>query len=1367
MNKINWSRFELNNPNPQDAFETMCRNIFLREYKVSSHNFSANYNQAGLETEPVLFNEKYYGFQCKYSTSGNSSIMYSEVLDSLTKAIGVYPNLNTVIIYTNLDVKPNVSVAELLNPKKSNRAKIHELGKTHGVEIIWFVKPNFEKALNEVRNYDLYRSFFSPQDIHGFLSNILSHEERTFLVSNQFVDLPLNGARFSNIKEGILVQKTSIITGAAGTGKSEILKSIYLQCETEYLTNATQVPSKADVAIPVFIRLRECVNGNLEELLRQRLKDFEINIENAKNNYIYFFDGLDEVNTFDFNGVLTCVLRLTNKASTKSIVLASRTNSANLTSVIRTLQPKIYTVDPLKNCDVEDYYRRLNNPDKSKQLQQIKTNNPSFFDDITDIFSAVLLSEHAFEIDNTSTKVDLIRLNAEKLIENNRKYSIVNLPEPKIKSIERILGQVSESMQRTGNISVSRFDLQEIIKGIFPNCSYLQVDEIIDFIAEMFFDSSPTQLSQKRYSYRHKRYFEFYLYNAIKSKFYDNPAILRELRLLSNRDFILNIFLIQELKNNILANNIQHVLMLRYFEDYLGEDYVRDVDSPWFMPKSSYVPSSDSYLESKQLKEYLCTKHIDDLRDFLKTDPLSIKGFLQCDGYYAFVKQYHKANGIDIRPLLKEIYGIENEWEDKAAFKDLGSYFYCRCIIEGVSVEDIFNTIGTGENIRPNDLDHYPYGQNETNIIVEFFELAIDSFGDWLVSTVQNLSVQRLEVLSYLLLRPQYIGHIVIHGSEYAPLALAIKERVSNAEEEKYGIHTIVLYGLLTGTLIQKNTITERAQKVNVNHYGTWHTNYELNSYVGMLLGEEFHPYHYDYKLGIALRKIVHDNNPSRKQEVLPMILQEVNKYNLVYKNWFSYCNAVFIGEVIASLDIDNSDKKRFLIQLRKFSSVVSTFQVLYTVMKRNVELFKIIANPSLIASEYSKASQVLSYYDYNSDLAFMYATMISHFDIVKGDALFENAINNSIFRPNFRKESMLDYHLPNSLLTAYNNCWLTSEELELMIRRVECILKIAKDTLDSGAYREYFKYLVEQCCPHLTDLIQEMDERAENPEKTYGWESYSSKVSTEMISSGNLEHYYGCKIDGINYSSVAVWKGLIQFELNNDNNLTLLYKTLEKHYFPSPNYSKMNHCFHIIMAVLISNPQTKPKAIDFLTKHAGRTGLILLIQSFALIGENQAGRQCIEQLLRLCEAMVYPTSEYIRKATLPSNRNWKIISSVCNSTISDWNRDSEDNILHYLPDSKIVIKWDSFEDQEPCFEKWAIKHPNKNAYITKYYISYEQEIIKVFTMVYVDGHSALIPFPSLATNHIDRNSYKFACLVNSDVETLNSYICRSGLIVD
>lgn len=89
MNEINWNQFMLKNANPQEAFETICRNLFLREYKVSSHEFSANYNQTGLEIEPIFFEDKYYGFQCKYSTSGNSTKYYIYHQERLVKSFNM------------------------------------------------------------------------------------------------------------------------------------------------------------------------------------------------------------------------------------------------------------------------------------------------------------------------------------------------------------------------------------------------------------------------------------------------------------------------------------------------------------------------------------------------------------------------------------------------------------------------------------------------------------------------------------------------------------------------------------------------------------------------------------------------------------------------------------------------------------------------------------------------------------------------------------------------------------------------------------------------------------------------------------------------------------------------------------------------------------------------------------------------------------------------------------------------------------------------------------------------------------------------------------------------------------------------------
>ena len=103
----------------------------------------------------------------------------------------------------------------------------------------------------------------------------------------------------------------------------------------------------------------------------------------------------------------------------------------------------------------------------------------------------------------------------------------------------------------------------------------------------------------------------------------------------------------------------------------------------------------------------------------------------------------------------------------------------------------------------------------------------------------------------------------------------------------------------------------------------------------------------------------------------------------------------MFIGECIASLDLNSEDVKRFVIKLQKFDSVVSLFQILYTVMQRNPGLFKIIANPSLLDLEYDKACHQPSYYDHNTDLGFKYATIKTNVKINKDD--FMGFVNHKI----------------------------------------------------------------------------------------------------------------------------------------------------------------------------------------------------------------------------------------------------------------------------------------------------------------------------------------------------------------------------------
>ena len=617
-------------------------------------------------------------------------------------------------------------------------------------------------------------------------------------------------------------------------------------------------------------------------------------------------------------------------------------------------------------------------------------------------------------------------------------------------------------------------------------------------------------------------------------------------------------------------------------------------------------------------------------------------------------------------------------------------------------------------------------------------------------------------------MRRNNLKHITKNDGKLSFLSQALCDRISGNESESYETNTVVLYGVLTGKIIGEDNVQSRAQKSNKNLYETWRTNIELNSYTLMLLDSKVSPYHHDYKLGISLRKIVHEYCSENKQELLSAVLTEVNKYNLIYKNWFRYYDTCFIGEILSGLDFTDIEVRQFIVNLKKYRSVVNVFQILYIIMLRNLPLFKTIANPSLISSEYAVVSKEISYYEYNSDLGYQYATMMSCFDTSKADALFEIAVNNSIFRPAFRKEDMIDLHLPDSLLTAYENCWLSDEIMESYLWRAYSILQLAKETLDSGSYETYFKYVVENCCPHLEDILDDLSSvNSENTERLMGWESKRSTVRKEDLTLDTLPDYYKCQVDDINYSSVSVWETLIGYEFSQDKELKMLYKTLEDNYYPDSFSSKMSKCYPIITAVLISDAQTRTIAIDFIMKHAGRMGIVNIIKAFAFIGEDDSGRWCVEQLLKLCEAMVYPSSDFRKEINTYKNQNGQIIDTICSSKATDWDTNPESCIMTYLLDRKITIKWDSYEDQNPFYEDWAINHPDKNARSVKYYVYIGESLIKTFDLVYVDGYRALLPMPNFTTKHIVRTDYQFSCLVNSNIDTLNGYIARSKLIVD
>ena len=65
MEYIDFTRFKIKNPDYTAAFEDLCYHLFCREFKVPG-GARADFNEVGLETKPVAYEGKYYGFQSKF-----------------------------------------------------------------------------------------------------------------------------------------------------------------------------------------------------------------------------------------------------------------------------------------------------------------------------------------------------------------------------------------------------------------------------------------------------------------------------------------------------------------------------------------------------------------------------------------------------------------------------------------------------------------------------------------------------------------------------------------------------------------------------------------------------------------------------------------------------------------------------------------------------------------------------------------------------------------------------------------------------------------------------------------------------------------------------------------------------------------------------------------------------------------------------------------------------------------------------------------------------------------------------------------------------------------------------------------------------
>lgn len=724
MDRPSWDSFNIKNKDKTRAFEDMCRVLFLRKLKKSSYDYSYNFNQAGLEFEPVYDedNKKWCGAQCKYFTSESSSTKYKQIYDSLKTASKYYKGrLDTVIIYTNAQLQPNCTEKELQSTKNSNRINIIKEAKKNDIKLIWMQADNIIDTIIEASNIDLQNLYFSDTREIDFCKSSISISDRTFLLSNECFDIHLNNnISFNMLHKEVIKEKINLVLGAAGTGKTMIMKKLYLGFSLLFSNNYFQKKSSEDmVYIPIMIKLKECINGDLETLVREHLKDYNMNYTHNAYQYVYLLDGLDEVSYYDLNKVCNFINNTATSNQVKSIIISSRTDSNNLSYLNQEMTCTVFTINKLKRGDINKYFAIRDNKAKQSMLKKLQNND--LLDDIDDIFSVHLLWNYIDQVNNNTSKIEIIELSIKYWIKHYSKYLSLPLLEPKEKYLMDICKTVAYNMQEHMILAMPLEDIQKIIISKTSRNSPNEINEIVDALTDLFFERSNYENLVSLLSFRHRRYQEYFLYLVVEEQFYSRPNILRELNLLPNRDFIVKVFLRTSLKKYETSKDIFKCLALRLFECYLGADFFKNYTDDIVGKKYSFGINEFSYKYSESFMYLLSTFKRKDLEILFENPNLCISDAINHENFARFIEIYYRRNQNYIGDLDKITSNITGEIKCDSY---RGLYYLYN--VEKKSINELYIKYCKDSVISEEEVSHSDYLDHEDSVVYAFIKLCLE-----------------------------------------------------------------------------------------------------------------------------------------------------------------------------------------------------------------------------------------------------------------------------------------------------------------------------------------------------------------------------------------------------------------------------------------------------------------------------------------------------------------------------------------------------------------------------------------------------------------------------------------------------------------
>ena len=1060
MIDINWKVFEIKNQNVTESFESMCYFLFCRRHKLKE-GIVTDFNQVGLETEPVKnLNGEYCGFQSKFFLK---KVNYNDIYDSVKRACDNYPNLKHITIYLNLPAK--ISCVSAKN--------IQKICKEKKVEIEWFTQEQFKVILNQPENLDLAEFYFGKIDILNMLSDSKNLRINTLLSSMEYMELNLqNENSIITITEycrRILESnnKLHLFTGAAGTGKSVCMRKILNIYGAFDEKNKTEQIRKIENlgAICIFINLNNTLLDSLEEVISSYKNIYYADCSN--NKFIYLLDGFDEIPKENVDSTLLHIEQLLEKDETKKIVISSRLSSNNKFRLKATFKEiEEYTIVDLTNEQIHDYFDKKGDIKKINKFNEYCKEKEFWEENIKDILTLSLLWKYIDDINSESVFTDLMKINISTVLNDihYRKYlEKLNLPNPKAESIININKRLALYLMENKKFSITNAEIQEIVGNIYQKCDYTSINEIVSFLADVFFDVAITE-NTRVFSYQHRRFLEYFTLLDVEERVQKDIRYLRKSDIIINKDLFEDM-LIPYFKEKAIRNkDISLAFEVGMFNVYLGKDKAWGVDNTF-------------YYWSRQIIYSISALPIDILQKAIHDRALPLEKFFN-EIPEKIIKILSENENLNLKDDLKQYYInfvllivlLHKEGKEKLVLellpqyekikktcRDNEYYFYSinykenylfwRCIlyIEFVIYDNTDQIINNSYQISMEEkIDDLLDGHLRIDYLVlnSLYYNLIRYYPEKCEQLIKNMDVSQLSIFALAAVNAECLNIIVQNNRVINELKTILREEIKEG-----GIRGIICISLKK---FLGETITENEESIVIEylrcnpfraHSMFWKKYYDVVGFVIMLFKTEIDM----QKLDVSVNRYVY------AYEKYCELLREkctITKFVSNIKEDINgslepvYYIRILLGKALSLCKSDKLVKStiEYISEILLNGGVL----VVYQTMKRyNRNRFLKAVNTSLV----NKLNHSYIYKDVDymstSDLLFMLSFISADYNGIKSYDFLLKGLSNGVMRMDESKDTIGDYKLLESLEVILNKNWLSTNQIKLYLDRIILIASI------------------------------------------------------------------------------------------------------------------------------------------------------------------------------------------------------------------------------------------------------------------------------------------------------------------------------------